>query len=714
MTPDPPNVDDPTSTEYTLEDEFNVQLEEMRDLRIDRCGSGQPGKRNALARWFCQQLIGITAEDENEDAVAIGCPPSGSGPSGGGVGDKGVDFFCILDDGSTDESEKEIHWGQCKLGDNLDYTFTEKDLDDLKDTIGYLENNPPDANKIFSDRSSAFIQAGGMDGKAQKIIYIVVAGSLSAPVKSKINPESEYYKKHFGQHTTAGNVRLEVYDLERLLREITTPEIPNVRLHFVEKPIYRLIDQHQSLIGYIKATELIKHVKRVGLANLIAYNPRTFKGKTARPNKGIEETLQDSTKRGMFWKLNNGLTVTCEKLELIDDGIDAAREVKFYEITDMRIVNGAQTTSTLMNNQGHVADDLVEIGIKIYETANDEERLAISKATNTQNPIREIDLMSQRPEHSEMVRQCRRSYPEFWYEKQSYSYSNVKNSSTKKRVTPKRVLDKGKTAYSFYAYAIDPYQAIKLNDSKFFDPYHLDLYYNRVFFDPTEADPQKIRSVRELILPHIFHNILAELQNHVLKKQNIQMRKWANGGRVGENPRTTTVDDSKLVHGELFMVDGDADEDLTESERLEKILLKEYVKQYVLNWIYRSLHSFSDDERKKIEDEIIVQFSKIENADRIPIQFLRIASAAYNNFIDCYDYAQQLWEDKRDPNDPTAIIKVPPSDTEMKHRLESAPPVTEVLVRNRMMFHQGDERRFGPLTTAERFPELHAFLPDED
>ena len=122
----------------TLEDEFNAQIEEMRELREETCGVGQPGRREALSRWFCENVLGIIDEDENEEAAAIGCPPVGAGAPGGGVGDKGVDFFHIENDGSQDESEKKIHWGQCKLGDNLDYTFNQDDLDKLAKTIDFL------------------------------------------------------------------------------------------------------------------------------------------------------------------------------------------------------------------------------------------------------------------------------------------------------------------------------------------------------------------------------------------------------------------------------------------------------------------------------------------------------------------------------------------------------------------------------------------------
>ncbi len=129
------NRDIEEQTTNELRDEFNAQLEEMRDSR--GLAEGQPGKRNALARWFCQEVLGISDEDQNEDAVAIGCPPTGYGPPGGGVGDKGIDFFSILNDGAP-QDEQEIVWGQCKLGDNLNYEFDEDDLDELTKTIAHL------------------------------------------------------------------------------------------------------------------------------------------------------------------------------------------------------------------------------------------------------------------------------------------------------------------------------------------------------------------------------------------------------------------------------------------------------------------------------------------------------------------------------------------------------------------------------------------------
>lgn len=110
-------------------------------------------------------------------------------------------------------------------------------------------------------------------------------------------------------------------------------------------------------------------------------------------DRGIEETIQNSP--DSFWLKNNGITIVCS-----DFRIDV-REVK---LQDFSIINGGQTTYVL--HKSRYIDETHDLFlpckiIKTDGTTPDEKiafSLAIAKATNTQKPIKPVDLKANSPE----------------------------------------------------------------------------------------------------------------------------------------------------------------------------------------------------------------------------------------------------------------------------------------------------------------------------
>ena len=108
---------------------------------------------------------------------------------------------------------------------------------------------------------------------------------------------------------------------------------------------------------------------------------------------GIEETIR--TNPESFWLKNNGITIVCESFEI--DG----REVK---LRNFSIINGGQTTYML--HKSHCINETNDLYLpcKIIRTEGDTEdeknafSLAIAKATNTQKPIKPVDLKANSPE----------------------------------------------------------------------------------------------------------------------------------------------------------------------------------------------------------------------------------------------------------------------------------------------------------------------------
>lgn len=119
-------------------------------------------------------------------------------------------------------------------------------------------------------------------------------------------------------------------------------------------------------------------------------------------DRGIEETIRDYPET--FWLKNNGITIVCD-----DFSIDG-REVK---LRDFSIINGGQTTYMLHKSTHINENNDLFLPCKIIRTEGETEdeknefSLSIAKATNTQKPIKPVDLKANAPEQVRFARTMR-------------------------------------------------------------------------------------------------------------------------------------------------------------------------------------------------------------------------------------------------------------------------------------------------------------------
>ncbi|MHA5218550.1 AIPR family protein [Dysosmobacter sp. Phy] len=110
-------------------------------------------------------------------------------------------------------------------------------------------------------------------------------------------------------------------------------------------------------------------------------------------DKGIEDTINNCPES--FWQKNNGITIVCD-----DFNVDG-REVK---LRNFSIINGGQTTYMLAKSRHIDESHDLFLPCKIIRTEGTTEdektafSLSIAKATNTQKPIKPVDLKANAPE----------------------------------------------------------------------------------------------------------------------------------------------------------------------------------------------------------------------------------------------------------------------------------------------------------------------------
>ncbi len=110
-------------------------------------------------------------------------------------------------------------------------------------------------------------------------------------------------------------------------------------------------------------------------------------------DKGIEDTIKNSPES--FWLKNNGITIVCDDFDI--DG----KEVK---LKNFSIINGGQTTYMLHKSKLIGESNDLFLPCKIIKSTGETEdeknifSLEIAKATNTQKPIKPVDLKANSPE----------------------------------------------------------------------------------------------------------------------------------------------------------------------------------------------------------------------------------------------------------------------------------------------------------------------------
>lgn len=130
---------------------------------------------------------------------------------------------------------------------------------------------------------------------------------------------------------------------------------------------------------------------------LLEQNVRTFLQARTNVNKGILRTIEQEP--GMFFAYNNGITATASAVEttaLSPDGLAITR------VKDFQIVNGGQTTASLLYARDALKLDLSKVYIQVKLSVVEPELIAetvpqISEYANTQNKVSLSDLASNSP-----------------------------------------------------------------------------------------------------------------------------------------------------------------------------------------------------------------------------------------------------------------------------------------------------------------------------
>jgi hypothetical protein len=165
--------------------------------------------------------------------------------------------------------------------------------------------------------------------------------------------------------------------------------------------------EYQSYL-VVMPGDLLARIYGIYGARLMEQNVRTFLQARTKANKGIITTASEEP--AMFFAYNNGITATASSVETVENGSNGRA---ISRICDLQIVNGGQTTASLLyardKSKADLSDVFVQMKLSVVAPDRVEEVVPrISRFANTQNRISEADFFSSHPFHIEMQKISRR------------------------------------------------------------------------------------------------------------------------------------------------------------------------------------------------------------------------------------------------------------------------------------------------------------------
>ena len=167
------------------------------------------------------------------------------------------------------------------------------------------------------------------------------------------------------------------------------------------------ISSYSSYLVVVPATVLGEIYGLYG-ARLLESNVRTYLQAKTKVNKGIQRTLKEEPAN--FFAYNNGLTATASEVKIeLQNGVS-----HITRISDLQIVNGGQTTASILYARDKVKVPLDEVFVQMKlsvvsdDVSNAEIVPKISKYANSQNKISDADFFASHAFHLHLERMSRR------------------------------------------------------------------------------------------------------------------------------------------------------------------------------------------------------------------------------------------------------------------------------------------------------------------
>jgi hypothetical protein len=219
--------------------------------------------------------------------------------------------------------------------------------------------------------------------------------SKGSEVHPNVERKVEILQQSILNHFDKAEVKLEFITAKKLIELSRKEQLYSKGIKLTDNPIstqdggYIAIVPIKNYFDFITEREGMSLIKYFFDANI-----RDYQG-NVQINKEIRETLNTQIGNDDFWWLNNGVTITAQ---------EASFSSKTLHIEDPQIVNGLQTSFEIYRyfSTNKIETEDRNILLRVIKVQDEESRLRVIKATNSQTNIPPASLKATDPIHRDI------------------------------------------------------------------------------------------------------------------------------------------------------------------------------------------------------------------------------------------------------------------------------------------------------------------------
>lgn len=247
-------------------------------------------------------------------------------------------------------------------------------------------------NKKFKDKILEYREIQSSYGPSNLNIKVAfITNGVRGSISDEFRQEEKTIKDEYDNDTFA-SFSLDIWGSDEILdcvnvldkknRKVTT----EIKIRYDTNTPSMIKYYNQGLTGIVcttTANEIARVVNDDRNGYVFDLNIRKYLGTRGSVNSDILRTCTDVKESYLFWFLNNGITIVCDKADAVNDP-----DNPHIKVDNMQIVNGCQTATTLAlaDKQGILKKD-ARVMLRIYQTDDLDLVDKIVLTTNNQNKI---------------------------------------------------------------------------------------------------------------------------------------------------------------------------------------------------------------------------------------------------------------------------------------------------------------------------------------
>lgn len=311
-----------------------------------------------------------------------------------------INFICTTHEIEADDLDLVV--GKCNYDDNCNQVQIKKDIKNIVDAYKKLttmyNNNSENETNLYQQ----FVDCYEASSNGLTQFCLLYPKTINQNNSINIDELQNYFNSLVSEFVNPQNYTLNLEINSAILSDINNMQTikplrtvshasilidPNNVLHY----------KNDAVIVSINGQSLHHLYEEYG-NNLLEANLR-FYIRSPKIDNAITGTIKSNPEE--FWYLNNGLTIICNNFKVSKEKV---------ELFGFSIVNGGQTTYLIRRMDAELEKDLF-IVCKIIKmtnhSTNENEFISkIAQASNRQKPIRDQDLIANRPEQVEFAKLC--------------------------------------------------------------------------------------------------------------------------------------------------------------------------------------------------------------------------------------------------------------------------------------------------------------------